>query len=108
MPERVRDTAGDDEIHPEEAVGERLALSDRFGLTLGFYCLDQEEYLAVVRSYAARRKLSVTDGELCDKALKWSLLTARRSGRSARQFIDDLEGRLGLLNKEASRKKNRP
>jgi predicted AAA+ superfamily ATPase len=79
-------------------VGEKLALSDRFGLSLGFYCLDQDEYLAVVRSYAQQRKLDLVDEELRDKALKWSGSTGRRSGRSARQFIDDLEGRIGLLS----------
>lgn len=97
MPERMEDNTGGGEIHPEEAVGEKLALSDRFGLSLGFYCLDQDEYLTVVRRYAAKRNLKVSDAELCDKALKWSRYTARRSGRSARQFIDDLEGRLGLV-----------
>jgi predicted AAA+ superfamily ATPase len=96
MPERMEDNTGGGEIHPEEAVGEKLALSDRFGLSLGFYCLDQDEYLAVVRHYALQRKVDASDEELCDKALKWSRYTARRSGRSARQFIDDLEGRLGL------------
>ena len=96
MPERMEDNTGGGEIHPEEAVGEKLALSDRFGLSLGFYCLDQDEYLAVVRRYAEQRRLDVTDEELRDKALKWSGLSGRRSGRSARQFIDDLEGRLGL------------
>jgi predicted AAA+ superfamily ATPase len=96
MPERMDDNTGGGEIHPEEAAGEKLALSDRFGLSLGFYCLDQDEFLAIVRSYSRQRKLDVIDEELCDKALKWSRLTARRSGRSARQFIDDLEGRLGL------------
>lgn len=96
LPERMEDNTGGGEIHPEEAVGEKLALSDRFGISLGFYSLDQEEYLAVVRRYANQRKLEVPDDELCDKALKWSRLSARRSGRSARQFIDDLEGRLGL------------
>ncbi len=104
LPERVRDTRGDDEIHPEEAVGEKLALSDRFGLTLGFYSLDQDEYLAVVRHYASQRNLDVTDEVLRDKALKWAMSTARRSGRSARQFIDDLEGRLGLLRGKRTRK----
>ncbi|HEY3309391.1 MAG TPA: ATP-binding protein [Desulfuromonadaceae bacterium] len=99
MPERVRNTVHDDEIHPEEAEGEKLALSDRFGLSLGFYSLDQDEYLAIVRHYATQRKLHVTDEELQDKALKWCLYTARRSGRSASQFVDDLEGRLGLHKK---------
>lgn len=92
MPERMSENSGEREIHPDEAVGEKLALSDRFGLSLGFYCLDQNEYLAVVREYAMRRRLALPDDELCDKALQWARLTARRSGRSARQFIDDLEG----------------
>lgn len=96
MPEKVRDTRWDDEIHPEEAEGERLALADRFGLSFGFYRFDQNEYLAVVRRYAAQRRLDISDEELCDKALKWCMYTGRRSGRSARQFIDDLEGRLLL------------
>jgi len=98
MPERMSENSGEREIHPDEAVGEKLALSDRFGLSLGFYCLDQDEYLAVVREYAARRKLELPDHELCDKALQWARLTARRSGRSARQFIDDLEGKMMLQN----------
>jgi predicted AAA+ superfamily ATPase len=96
MPERMSENSGDLEIHPEEAVGEKLALSDRFGLSLGFYSFDQDEYLAVVRGYAARRKLSVPDDELCFQALQWAISTARRSGRSARQFIDDLEGKMLL------------
>ncbi|MDD2581884.1 MAG: DUF815 domain-containing protein [Desulfuromonadaceae bacterium] len=98
MPERISANSSDAEIHPEEAVGEKLALSDRFGLSLGFYVFDQEEYLAIVRGYAASRGLPVPDEELCDHALKWARFTARRSGRSARQFIDDLEGRLLLEN----------
>jgi uncharacterized protein len=96
MPEKVRDTRGDDEIHPDEAEGEKLALSDRFGLSFGFYSFNQDEYLAVVRQYASLKKIHLSDEELCDKALKWCLYSARRSGRSARQFIDDLEGRLRL------------
>jgi len=97
LPERMEDNVGGGEIHPDEAVGEKLALSDRFGLSLGFYSLDQDEYLAIVRRYAQQRKIDLNDEELRDKALKWSGSYARRSGRSARQFIDDLEGRLGLL-----------
>ncbi|NVN90205.1 MAG: ATP-binding protein [Desulfuromonadales bacterium] len=101
MPEKVRDTRGDDEIHPEEAEGEKLALADRFGLSFGFYRFDQNEYLAVVRQYARARNLPLSDEELCDKALKWSMYTAKRSGRSARQFIDDLEGRFRLGDRVA-------
>lgn len=98
MPELMNENSGELEIHPEEAVGEKLALSDRFGLSLGFYSLEQDEYLAVVREYAVRRKLPLPDQELCVKALQWARLTARRSGRSARQFIDDLEGTILLQN----------
>jgi predicted AAA+ superfamily ATPase len=96
MPERMEDNIGGGEIHPEEAVSEKLALSDRFGLSLGFYRLDQDEYLAVVRRYAEQRNLDVTDDILCDKALKWSFESSRRSGRSALQFVDDLEGSIKL------------
>jgi uncharacterized protein len=100
MPERMSQNSSDSEIHPEEAVGEKLALSDRFGISLGFYEFDQEEYLSIIRGYAVSRRISVPDEELCDKALKWARMTARRSGRSARQFIDDLEGRLLLERHE--------
>jgi len=103
LPERMSENIGDLEIHPEEAIGEKLALSDRFGLSLGFYSLDDDEYLAVVREYAARRKIRLSDNELCTKALQWAKLTARRSGRSARQFIDDLQGRM-MVEKLAARK----
>ena len=98
MPERMSENSGDLEIHPEEAVGEKLALSDRFGLSLGFYSLDQDEYLTVVREYAAKRNLALLDGELRVQALQWARMTARWSGRSARQFIDDLQGKM-LLHK---------
>lgn len=98
MAERMEDNVGGGEIHPEESVNEKLALSDRFGLSFGFYALDQDEYLSVVRQYARQRKLSLSDEELCRGALKWCLYSSRRSGRSARQFIDDLEGRLRLAH----------
>jgi predicted AAA+ superfamily ATPase len=97
MPERIEDNVGGHEIHPEEAVGEKLALSDRFGISLGFYCLERDEYLAIVQHYAKQRNLPVTANDLRKKALQWSReYSGRRSGRSARQFIDDLEGRLGM------------
>ncbi len=98
MPERMEDNTGGGEIHPKEAVNEKLALSDRFGISLGFFSLDQDEYLAIVRHCAKQRNLHVDDEILCDMALKWWMETARRSGRSARQFIDDLEGKMLLQN----------
>lgn len=96
MPERFADNSGEQEIHPEEAVGEKLALSDRFGLSLGFMPLDQDEYLAIVRHVAAIRGIAIPPEELELQARQWALFTGRRSGRSACQFADDLAGRLCL------------
>jgi uncharacterized protein len=96
MPEPMSDNTGSGEIHPEEAVSEKLSLSDRFGLTLGFSTFDQETYLAIVRNYAERFQIKIMSEELGREALLWALYSGRRSGRSARQFIDDLKGRIAL------------
>jgi len=78
------------------AVSEKLSLSDRFGLQLGFYRFDQETYLAVVETYAGRMRLPVDPAALREEALRWALSAGSRSGRTAKQFIDDLAGRLGM------------
>ncbi len=96
MPERMADNTGELEIHPEESVAEKLSLSDRFGLTLGFYPMTQEAYLQVVRHWAGRLQLSIPPAELERRALRWALGRGARSGRVARQFVDDLAGRLAL------------
>ena len=96
MPERRVALGAEDEIHPEEAVSEKLSLSDRFGLQLGFYRFDQATYLAVVASYARLSGLPVAPAKLREEALRWALSTGSRSGRTAKQFIDDLSGRLGM------------
>lgn len=96
MPERMVENTGDDEIHPEERIAEKLSLSDRFGISLGFYRIDQENYLTIVRHLAKRRKLSISAELLKQEALDWSAMRGARSGRIARQFIDDLAGRLAL------------
>jgi len=93
LPERRVELGAEDEIHPEEAISERLSLSDRFGLQLGFYRFDQETYLAVVESYARRMRIPVDPDTLREEALRWALNAGSRSGRAARQFIDDLAGR---------------
>lgn len=93
MPERMEDNLGC-EIHPEEAVSEKLSLSDRFGLNLSFYPFNQETYLAIVTHYAAKYALPVEPERLRKEALQWALFKGNRSGRAARQFIDDLAGRL--------------
>lgn len=82
-------------IHPGEAVEEKVSLSDRFGLWLGFHNCDQETYQAIVRGYARRYGLELADEQLAAKANEWSITRGARSGRVAWQFISDLAGRLG-------------
>ncbi|HMN87743.1 MAG TPA: DUF815 domain-containing protein, partial [Bauldia sp.] len=77
-------------------VEEKVSLSDRFGLWLGFHKCSQDEYLAMVRGYAARYRLAVDDAELVRDALEWATTRGARSGRVAWQFIQDLAGRLGV------------
>ena len=91
MIENERSTA----INPAEAVEEKVSLSDRFGLWLGFHACDQATYLAIVESYAARFSLAVPPQELRARANEWSVTRGGRSGRVAWQFIQDLAGRLG-------------
>ena len=96
LPEHFQDVLADQEIHPEETVAEKISLSDRFGLTIGFYPMDQDTYLAICRHLAAKRNLAMGEPQLTTAALRWALSRGARSGRVARQFMDDLTGRLGL------------
>jgi predicted AAA+ superfamily ATPase len=91
MVENERSTA----IHPDEAIEEKVSLSDRFGLWLGFHPCSQEDYLAIVRGYARHFALAVAPAELERRALEWALARGARSGRVAWQFIEDLSGELG-------------
>ena len=91
MMENERSTA----INPSEAVEEKVSLSDRFGLWLGFHNASQDEYLDMVRSYASHHKLEIKDADMVREALEWSMTRGARSGRVAWQFIQDLAGRLG-------------
>ena len=91
MMENERSTA----INPSEAVEEKVSLSDRFGLWLGFHHCGQDEYLAMIEGYAAHFKLALDGEELRERALAWSATRGARSGRVAWQFIQDLAGSLG-------------
>ena len=91
MVENERSTA----INPAEAVEEKVSLSDRFGLWLGFHNCSQDDYLDMVRGYAAHHKLAIAEAELVRDALEWSITRGARSGRVAWQFTQDLAGRLG-------------
>jgi hypothetical protein len=82
-------------INPGEAVEEKVSLSDRFGLWLGFHNCDQQTFLAMVEGYVAHYGLSVERGPLHAEAKEWAVTRGSRSGRVAWQFIQDLAGRLG-------------
>lgn len=91
MVENERSTA----IHPDEAIEEKVSLSDRFGLWLGFHALNQTDYLAIVHAYAHHFKLKIATPDLDRRALEWAMTRGSRSGRVAWQFIEDLSGELG-------------
>ena len=87
-----RDTGEqDDPLNPRDAVDDKLALADRFGLSLGFHNCSQDEYLAIVGGYAAAHGLDWSEAE----ALEWAKRRGTRSGRTAWQFVTELAGQAG-------------
>jgi predicted AAA+ superfamily ATPase len=92
MVENERSTA----INPGEAVEEKVSLSDRFGLWLGFHRCSQDEYLAMVEGYISCYRIPIAADELRREALEWATTRGARSGRVAWQYVQDLAGRLGL------------
>ncbi len=95
MPRDMMDNERSSAINPGEAVEEKVSLSDRFGLWLGFHHCSQDDYLAMVRSYAEHYALVAPAAEIEGEALEWATTRGSRSGRTAWQFIQDLAGRLG-------------
>jgi len=83
-------------INPGEAVEEKVSLSDRFGLWLGFHKCNQDEYLAMVRGYCNHYGIEIDDAQLEHDALEWSTTRGSRSGRVAWQFVQELAGRLNV------------
>jgi predicted AAA+ superfamily ATPase len=92
MMENERSTA----INPGEAVEEKVSLSDRFGLWLGFHRCSQDEYLAMVKGYCGHFGITLDEAELEREALEWSTTRGSRSGRVAWQFTQEIAGRLGV------------
>jgi uncharacterized protein len=82
-------------INPSEAVQEKVSLSDRFGLWLGFHNCSQDEFLEMVDAYAAYHKLPLKGIDLHGGAIEWSVTRGSRSGRVAWQYIQDVAGRTG-------------
>jgi predicted AAA+ superfamily ATPase len=83
-------------INPGEAVEEKVSLSDRFGLWLGFHRCSQDEFLAMVEGYVRHYGVPVESEALRREALEWATTRGSRSGRVAWQFVQDLAGRLGV------------
>jgi uncharacterized protein len=92
MIENERSTA----INPNEAIEEKVSLSDRFGIWLGFHNCDQDTFFAMLDGYAAAMGLPIGQEQLRAQAIEWSVTRGGRSGRVAWQFIQDIAGRLGV------------
>jgi len=92
MMENERSTA----INPSEAVEEKVSLSDRFGLWLGFHNCSQDEFLDMLRGYCAYYGLDIDEAQLKAEAIEWSVTRGARNGRVAWQFVQDLAGRMGV------------
>jgi predicted AAA+ superfamily ATPase len=92
MIENERSTA----INPGEAVEEKVSLSDRFGLWLGFHPCGQDEYLAMIRGYCDAAGIDIDDATLRAEAIEWQATRGARSGRVAWQYFTDLAGRRGV------------
>ena len=95
MPRDLVDNEKGTAINPGEAVEEKVSLSDRFGLWLGFHHCGQDEYLSMIEGYAAFHQLKIVPEELRKRALTWAMGRGGRSGRVAWQFIQDMAGELG-------------
>jgi uncharacterized protein len=91
MIENERQTA----VNPSEATEEKVSLSDRFGLWLGFHACNQDEFLAMIRGYRDAFAIAIDDATLRAEAIEWSQTRGGRSGRVAWQYITDLAGRRG-------------
>ena len=95
MPRDIIENERSTAINPSEAVEEKVSLSDRFGLWLGFHHCSQSDYLAMVNGYSAHFGLGMPAKQLEAQALEWSMTRGARSGRVAWQFIQEIAGRLG-------------
>ncbi len=96
MPREMMENERSTAINPGEAVEERVSLSDRFGLWLGFHRCSQDEYLAMVDGYVGHYRIRFAVEDLRREALEWATTRGARSGRVAWQYVQDLAGRLGV------------
>ena len=96
MPRDMIENERGSAINPSEAVEEKVSLSDRFGLWLGFHACDQDQYLAMIRSYCGAYGIEIDDDTLWAEAIEWQATRGSRSGRVAWQYFCDLAGRRGV------------
>ena len=96
MPRDMIENERSSAITPGEAIEEKVSLSDRFGLWLGFHPCDQDEYLAMIQGYCEAHGLQIAQDQLRAQAIEWQATRGSRSGRVAWQFFCDLAGRHGL------------
>jgi uncharacterized protein len=94
LPRNMMENEQSTAINPSEAVEEKVSLSDRFGLWLGFHKCSQDDYLAMIDGYAAHFELGLDQETLHHEALEWATTRGGRSGRVAWQYIQDLAGRM--------------
>ena len=93
MPRDMIENERGSAINPSEATEEKVSLSDRFGIWLGFHSCDQDTYLDIIRGYCTHFGLKISDEELRAEAIEWQATRGARSGRVAWQFFVDLAGR---------------
>ena len=96
MPRDMIENERSSAISPSEAVEEKVSLSDRFGLWLGFHACDQDDYIAMIEGYCAAYSLRINPDRLRAEAIEWQATRGSRSGRVAWQFFIDLAGREGV------------
>jgi hypothetical protein len=96
MPRDMIENERQSGVNPAEAVEEKVSLSDRFGLWLGFHPCDQDAFLAMIRGYCDAFGIGIPDDELRAEAIEWSQTRGSRSGRVAWQYVTDLAGRRGV------------
>lgn len=96
LPRDMMENERSSAINPGEAVEEKVSLSDRFGLWLGFHKCSQDEYLAMVFGYCRALSLVAEEERVRREALEWATTRGARSGRTAWQFVQDLAGRMGV------------
>lgn len=96
MPRDMIENERSSAINPSEATEEKVSLSDRFGLWLGFHACDQDQYLGMIRGYCDAFGIEIDDETLRAEAIEWQQTRGSRSGRVAWQYVTDLAGRKGV------------